>query len=194
MSRKKSVSRQKSGGRKTQPRVKSLPQRMSATEWIKADEDHHERRAKQFGKYDKRVPEADLPPLPDKREKSLFIPAYVDQDQNRNWQAKCVYLLFTNQYWSDVNYSFNAAGKKIEVALFDNGRERGYTFRDRKTGKEISFAENRNSDSIVVYPFKWADAIKDPYDTAYKNETKRYKPKEFYEVFTDIIRYFDAEF
>jgi hypothetical protein len=204
--RKKTVKRQKSGGRQKPSAKKATgrkttkkstavrsPTRLSATEWVKASEEHHERRATEFGRYDTDKPDADLPPMMDQKERSIYIPEYVNQDQNRTWQAKCVYLLFTNAYWTDTNYAFAEAGKQIDVTLFDNGRERGYTFRDRKSGKEISFSEARSSDSIVVFPFNWQEALNDPTDLDYLYKSKYFKYGQFYEVFEYILEYFDAE-
>lgn len=43
----------------------------------------------------------------------------------------------------------------VEVTMFENGRESGFTL---KTGsREITFANARSSDSLVVYPFVWED-------------------------------------
>lgn len=47
-----------------------------------------------------------------------------------------------------------AAKQELDYGFgtLDNGREQGFTIFNRKNKRMASFAENRNSDDIVVYP------------------------------------------
>jgi hypothetical protein len=52
-------------------------------------------------------------------------------------------------------------GREVDVYVFSNGREQGYTlhkddsiYEERST---VSFAENRSSDDIVVYPARGSE-------------------------------------
>ena len=50
---------------------------------------------------------------------------------------------------------FKASRKKydhITPAEYENGREHGFFLHNEKTDNAVSWAENRNSDNIVVYP------------------------------------------
>ena len=132
---------------------------------------------------------AELEPVSTQR--LIDIPKIVDMDRNRNWQAKCIYLLFTEHYWSDTNYNLNELGRRLEIRLFDNGRERGYTFRDPDTGKEISVCEARSSDTINIYPFNWENALNDESNSDYQNKTKYIKPREFYKAYNYIMDFLE---
>lgn len=43
------------------------------------------------------------------------------------------------------------SGDGICYQAFQNGRERGFSILNLDTRKQVSFAENRNSDDIVIY-------------------------------------------
>lgn len=51
-------------------------------------------------------------------------------------------------------------GRFIVLSFFINCREQGYTLKQGSGPKafEVSWAENRNSDDIVIYPFVWGDS------------------------------------
>jgi hypothetical protein len=72
--------------------------------------------------------------------------------------------------------------------LFVNGRERGWTLAQH-TDREISFADHRNSDSIVLYPFIWGG--KDA-DANYKRRSIYLKPRDFETAATFVIHYLNG--
>lgn len=52
--------------------------------------------------------------------------------------------------------SHEIEAETVLAELFVNGRERGWTLRPLGSFEhEISFAESRGSDQIVLYPFQW---------------------------------------
>lgn len=53
----------------------------------------------------------------------------------------------------------SAAIKEYDLTLhnFENCRERGFTLRNGYGGKEVTWAESRGSDAIVIYPFVWGN-------------------------------------
>lgn len=112
----------------------------------------------------------------------------------RNWQAYCIYLLFM-KHWDSINYQLKNnprhTGRMLELRNFENGRERGYTIKDDHHDLEISWAENRNSDDIVVYPIKWADAIANEDDDSYRKKFKCFGFQQFHEVYRYILEYLD---
>jgi hypothetical protein len=90
--------------------------------------------------------------------------AYLFDHAKRNWQSECIKALLVERIEGDWVYKVEGC---FRLYNFDNGRERGYTlelvdesnydpdkggFLDKRT---VSFAENRNSDEIVIYPFEW---------------------------------------
>jgi len=100
----------------------------------------------------------------------------------RNWQARCIYELIM-EYKNDIEHEIDDT---LIIEIFDNGRERGYTLKYKD--KELSFAENRNSDDIVVYPFKWENNKNIEQD--YKTKSKYFKREQFHKVFDYILEYF----
>jgi len=101
-----------------------------------------------------------------------------------NWQATCIVEL-ARSYEGNINYELQTEEHKnkgdLVFAPFINGRERGYTV--YYDGKEVNFAENRNSDQIVVYPFKWQGVPEKEFF-----EKRRYlAPHEFYEALKGIL-------
>ena len=63
-----------------------------------------------------------------------------------NWQAQAV-LAFLKR---------NACNKDMEVGRYENGREQGYIFTQRKDGAQMNIAvyEHRNSDNLCVVVFE----------------------------------------
>ena len=114
-------------------------------------------------------------------------------EAERSWQAECIYGLF-KRYYDDIEFVLK--DRKLDdgilrITNFENCRERGYTI---KLGeKEVSFAENRNSDDIVVYPFKWNDLENSNKEADYDHNTKYFKYQQFHEVFDYIIEYLGIE-
>jgi len=110
---------------------------------------------------------------------------YVVDHTERNWQAECIYRLF-RQYQPDIEYVIDGI---MTIENFENGRERGYTIRYKD--KEVSFAENRSSDDIVVYPFKWEN--NDTLDDDYSTKSKYFKREQFLKVFDWILGYLNIK-
>ncbi len=103
----------------------------------------------------------------------------------RSWQSECIYLLF-KRYWNDIEYVLE---DNLMISNFENCRERGYTLKYKD--KEVSFAENRSSDDIAVYPFKWNDNKNSERD--YEKKSKYFKYGEFYKVFEWLLEYLCIE-
>lgn len=76
----------------------------------------------------------------------------------------------------------------VLARLFVNGRERGWTLQPG-TEREISFAECRGSDSIVLYPFRWNDG--DP-TVDYKGRSIILQPRDFETAATFVIHYLNT--
>jgi len=120
---------------------------------------------------------------------------FIINNVKRNWQAECIYNLIM-EHKDSIKFVLN--GRILVISNFENCRERGYTLRisirnnetKETTRKELSFAENRNSDSIVVYPFEWNN---ENCEKDYETKTKYFKPESFYEVFDYILKYFDIK-
>lgn len=72
--------------------------------------------------------------------------------------------------------------------LFVNGRERGWTLAPH-TDREISFAESRGSDQIVLYPFRWGS--KDC-EMAYKERSIYLEPRDFETAASFVIHYLNT--
>jgi hypothetical protein len=104
--------------------------------------------------------------------------------EDRNWQAKCIFLLIAEHYKEDLEYTLEAP---LGISAFDNGRERGYTLKYK--GLEISFAEGRSSDDIVVYPFVWDNPNEKDQENDYEQKTRRFKYQQFYKTFEFILKY-----
>ncbi len=117
---------------------------------------------------------------------------FVLNSVERNWQAKCIYELF-REHEEDIDYAlktrkFDHDGI-LRIGHFENCRERGYTLTLGE--KEVSFAEHRSSDDIVVYPFKWANG--DASEKDYETKTKHFKYQQFSEAFNWILDYLGIE-
>jgi hypothetical protein len=121
---------------------------------------------------------------------------YIIDYAKRNWQSYCIYLLFKDG-WNSIQHQLESnkrhTGRMIELKNFENGRERGYTISDHHHGLEISWAEYRSSDDIVVYPFKWEDAINNEDDKSFDEKRKYFKREQFYEVYNFILKYLDID-
>ena len=76
----------------------------------------------------------------------------------------------------------------VLAELFVNGRERGWTLA-QNTDREISFAECRNSDQIVLYPFQWGG--KDC-EVAYKERSVYLEPRDFETAASFVIHYLNT--
>lgn len=98
----------------------------------------------------------------------------------RNYQAECIYKCIL-ELKEEIEEELEDT---LIITNFDNGRERGYTIQYKD--KEISFAVNRSSDDIVVYPFKFSTATDEDYKMAWY-----YKPFKFIKVISDILSYLD---
>ncbi len=109
----------------------------------------------------------------------------------RNWQAECIYQLFIH-YDKDIEFVLKKDNRCLEINNFENCRERGYIFklRNKNYSKEISFAECRNSDQIVIYPFDWSGINK---EKNYKNKSVYLNHQEFQEAFNYILKYLEIE-
>jgi len=117
---------------------------------------------------------------------------FIDQVK-RNEQAEEIYRLFKRFLREGILNDPNNAHKSITASIFDNERERGYTIRvitlRDKSGwsnvsVEVSWAESRGSDSIVVYPFVWG--AKDS-DEKFKTMTKTFPEGEYQEALKFIL-------
>lgn len=111
-----------------------------------------------------------------------MVGSVVDWSE-RNWQARCIYGLI-KRYQHDIEHVIDDA---LEIENFENGRERGYTIRYKD--KEVSFAENRNSDDIVVYPFPWEKVDKE----CDRKDAKFFKLQQFHKVFNYLLDYLGIE-
>lgn len=109
----------------------------------------------------------------------------IIDNSKRNWQAECIYLLFM-RYYGDIEYVIDDF---LTIENFENCRERGYTIKYKN--KEISFAEHRNGDSIVIYPFKWKNNPKRERD--FERKSKHLKYQQFQEAFDYILNFLDIE-
>ena len=108
-----------------------------------------------------------------------------------NWQSECIRLLFEH-YREDLTYSVRKAGKgDLVLGPFLNGRERGYTA--SFSGKEISFAEDRNSDSIVLYSFAWNVGSEAVQERNYRSKSKYLKREHFHEAFNAVLAHLGVE-
>ena len=102
----------------------------------------------------------------------------VDNTQ-RNKEAKEVYGIIKKHKKQIEN-----GPEFFIIKNFDNCRERGYTI--EYGDKEVSFATNRNSDDIVVYPFKWEN--NDDIEEDYKTKSKYFlKTKEAYNFIMEYL-------
>ena len=91
------------------------------------------------------------------------------------------------------SHELGATNEQMVFAdLFVNGRERGYTLWTswRTHPHQVSFAECRNSDDIVVYPFLWGSktAEKD-----YREKTRRFGHLQLQEAADFVIAYLNEE-
>ena len=97
----------------------------------------------------------------------------------KNWQAECIYRLIKKNH-SNIN---GVLADSLIIKNFDNHREQGYTLEYKDM--EISFAQNRNSEDIVVYPFKWKNNPNIEDDC--KTKSKYFENRHFQEVFDFIF-------
>jgi len=121
-----------------------------------------------------------------RKERRVTMQRILDNSR-RNWQAKCIYELLL-EYQKDIE---EAIDEMLIIENFDNDRERGYTLKYK--GKEISFAENRTSDNIVIYPFRWNTETKDLHEEFYDTKSKYFEYGKFQEVFNFILKYLGIE-
>ena len=84
--------------------------------------------------------------------------------------------------------SHEIEAETVLAELFVNGRERGWTL-GQYTDREISFAECRSSDQIVLYPFRWNEG--DP-TVDYKTRTITLEPRDFETAATFVIHYLNT--
>jgi len=113
----------------------------------------------------------------------------------RNWQAYCIYLLLMENLDSikhQLENNVRHKEKRLTLENFENGRERGYTIKDSSNEIEISWAENRSSDDIVVYLFPWEMANEISEEEWYK-KTKWFKPQQFSEVYNFILEFLEID-
>ncbi len=76
----------------------------------------------------------------------------------------------------------------VLAELFVNGRERGWTL-EPYGDHEISFAECRGSDQIVLYPFRWGSKSA---EADYKERTITLEPRDFETAATFVIHYLNT--
>lgn len=84
--------------------------------------------------------------------------------------------------------SHEIEAETVLAELFVNGQERGWTlapYGDR----EISFAECRGSDSIVLYPFRWGSKTA---EVDYKERSITLEPRDFETAATFVIHYLNT--
>lgn len=76
----------------------------------------------------------------------------------------------------------------IQIGNFVNGREKGYTL--RRGVLEVSFAECRCTDAIVVYPFSWDSKGA---EADYESKTQFFKVGEFQKVFKFLMEFLEVK-
>ncbi len=76
----------------------------------------------------------------------------------------------------------------VLAVLFVNGRERGWTL-GQYTDHEISFAECRGSDQIVLYPFRWGNKN---CEADYRKRTITLETRDFDTAATFVIHYLNT--
>jgi hypothetical protein len=84
--------------------------------------------------------------------------------------------------------SHEIEAETVLAELFVNGRERGWTLAPH-SDHEISFAECRNSDSIVLYPFRWGNKNA---EVDYKERTLTMEPHDFETAASFVIHYLNT--
>lgn len=84
--------------------------------------------------------------------------------------------------------SLEIEAEAVLAELFVNGRERGWTLASY-TDREISFAECRGSDSIVLYPFRWGNRNA---EADYKERSITLEPRDFETAATFVIHYLNT--
>lgn len=93
-------------------------------------------------------------------------------DIERNYPALVLEYLLAN--------STQIRGDLVKVTHFENGRESGFTLTDMPGGKEITFANHRSSDSLVVYPYRWncedSERARLKAEENYKTKTQYFNP------------------
>lgn len=84
--------------------------------------------------------------------------------------------------------SHEIEAEDVLAELFVNGRERGWTLAPH-TDREISFAKCRNSDQIVMYPFRWGGAT---CEEDYKERSLLLEPLDFETAASFVIHYLNT--
>lgn len=81
--------------------------------------------------------------------------------------------------------------ESIDVDLYKNGRERGFSLSKMLADKQIVFSEYRSSDSIIVYYGNHLDFNINniPTDYTYNNQVKQFKYNKMNDAANYIIKY-----
>lgn len=86
--------------------------------------------------------------------------------------------------------SHEIKAETVLAELFVNGRERGWTLQpDFLTDREISFAECRGSDQIVLYPFRWSSKV---CESDYKEHSIYLDAHDFETAASFVIHYLNT--
>lgn len=104
----------------------------------------------------------------------------------RSWQADRVLDYVRAPIETELVYQMEGTW---HLENFDNGRERGYRLSFNGAGypdRVVAWAENRNSDSIVLYP--WNVRFTDRETKRYPDDCEFFKPGQFKQVAARIFQ------
>lgn len=118
--------------------------------------------------------------------------AFLDNTK-RNAQADFLLSMLKERLEGAERWGTRQGGM-ITLSFFENCRERGYTIYRSVSGiggKQlyVNFAENRNSDDIVVYPFNWDH--EDEKEVNYRTKSKYFGALQFQEAADFILKHLE---